>query len=282
MMRVVGRAALAAAMLILATAGVALGAEPVAVIDWSTQAPLSGEVVNEQVVVEAGTGGVFPLGIFDGPPLSGGDIVVSVNVEVDRVASPGFLELWAVYDGDERYFSRSFDANGVGLLVDGASLTVELPFALSGTVPRALELNLVLPDDGRIIIGDVGLYEVAAGSAAQGLSAADAWWSTEAGGLIGAIGGSVLGLLGAAVGFLSSRGKARRFVMTTMAAGTLLGATALVAGIAAVVLGQPYEVWFPLVLMGGLLVVIFGGLYRSVGDRYEALELQRMRAYDLV
>ena len=40
--------------------------------------------------------------------------------------------------------------------------------------------------------------------------------------------------------------------------------------------------WFPLLLGGGLLVVVFGSLSRTMPGRYEQLELQKMRALDLV
>ena len=54
----------------------------------------------------------------------------------------------------------------------------------------------------------------------------------------------------------------------------------LVLGAAAWMVGQPYAVVFPLVLMGALLVIVVGTLRRSLPARYEALELKKMRAMD--
>ena len=67
-----------------------------------------------------------------------------------------------------------------------------------------------------------------------------------------------------------------------MQIGAILGVIALNIGVAAIGVGQPNHMWFPLLLGGGLLVVVFGSLSRTMPGRYEQLELQKMRALDLV
>jgi hypothetical protein len=65
-----------------------------------------------------------------------------------------------------------------------------------------------------------------------------------------------------------------------MIGGVVLGAVALLAGAAAAVMSQPRHVWFPLVLVGVLLVLIDGALLPATRRSYAAAELHRMRAMD--
>lgn len=108
------------------------------------------------------------------------------------------------------------------------------------------------------------------------------WWSAFDGALFGAIGGSIIGvaggILGAAAGVLAPRGKGRRIVLGTyfalMATGTIL----LIAGVYAVASGQPYHVWYPLVLIGGILALVLSLTLPAVRHRYRQAEVRRMDA----
>jgi len=55
----------------------------------------------------------------------------------------------------------------------------------------------------------------------------------------------------------------------------------LVAGLVALGLGQPYAVYYPLLLFGGILTVVCGGLLPVIRRRYAEIELRRMTAMDL-
>ena len=70
-------------------------------------------------------------------------------------------------------------------------------------------------------------------------------------------------------------------VLTTMVTVAIAGCVVLVLGLAALGMGQPYAVWYPLVLVGGLSAVICGALVTTVKKRYEQLELRRAVAMDL-
>jgi len=148
-------------------------------------------------------------------------------------------------------------------------------------VPDALELNVVLPDGGRLEVGAVTLTEIRAGAAGGATDDDGAWWTPMASGIVGGTAGGLLGVLGALVGVLASRRKARRFVTGILVGGFGLGAVAVVTGLVALGTGQPYHVWFPLLLLGSILASVFGANGRTVAARYEAMELQKIRAYDV-
>ncbi len=55
----------------------------------------------------------------------------------------------------------------------------------------------------------------------------------------------------------------------------------LLLGLAALIQAQPYAVYYPLLLLGLGCAGIGGFLARPIRQRYEALELRRIRAADV-
>ena len=106
------------------------------------------------------------------------------------------------------------------------------------------------------------------------------WWSGRAGGWVGATGGTVLGLLCAAIAVLAVKGIARRTVMSLLVGMATVGVGGLTAGIIAACVRQPYGVFFPL-LLGGVLCALMGGLGLALYPRvYQDIQLRRIRAKD--
>lgn len=101
-----------------------------------------------------------------------------------------------------------------------------------------------------------------------------AWFGAIAGGG----GGTLVGCFGGLIGYLAPRGKGRRFVLSTMAVIVVLGMVVLGIGAFAMVSGQPYGIWYPLVLCGGLFAIIVGCLFPAVRRRFEQAERRRMEA----
>ncbi len=106
------------------------------------------------------------------------------------------------------------------------------------------------------------------------------WWGNAAAGWIGAIGGSLVGLFGALIGTLAGLGKARRFVLALTVASIVFGLAALVLGLVALGLRQPYVVYYPLALIGVILTFVMGSLLPVLRRRYQQIELRRMAAMD--
>jgi hypothetical protein len=101
-----------------------------------------------------------------------------------------------------------------------------------------------------------------------------AWYGGVGGGLLGSLGGA----LGAVAGKFAPQGKGRGFVMGAFTAFMLIGIAHLTLGICAVATGQPYGIWYPLVLIGFLLTVLFAALKPVVRKRYDEAESRRMDA----
>lgn len=108
------------------------------------------------------------------------------------------------------------------------------------------------------------------------------WWTTQDSALIGAIGGSAVGVFcgvfGTMIGLCAPRGIARGLVLGSQLALTVLGVLMLIVALFALIRSQPYHVWFPLMLGGTLLAALMGGLYPVVRARYMQAEARRMDA----
>jgi hypothetical protein len=97
------------------------------------------------------------------PPIAGSRWALQGRVRYERVASPGYLELWNFFGDGSRYFSRTLAESGPMAQLAGESdwRAVLLPFDASGaTAPLVqLELNAVLPGGGVVEIEPLRLVE---------------------------------------------------------------------------------------------------------------------------
>ena len=102
-------------------------------------------------------------------------------------------------------------------------------------------------------------------------------WS---GALLGVLGG-LLGILGGITGWLAPKGIGRRVILPLWWASCALGAGLAVFGVAALFSTQPYAIWYPFVLGGGMLVVLGGSLLPLVHRRYGEAAERRAAAAEL-
>ena len=111
------------------------------------------------------------------------------------------------------------------------------------------------------------------------------WWSAQQASLIGAVGGSLYGLygglLGTVAGLCAPRGKCKRTVYAMTGLLLAMGVGCLGSGTGAVILRQPYGVWYPL-LLGGTPAAILGGIMVPlVRLRYREADNRRLEAEQL-
>jgi MFS family permease len=99
-----------------------------------------------------------------------------------------------------------------------------------------------------------------------------------AGAILGGGGGTLAGLWGALAGTLAPKGKAKAFVLGLGIAIAAGGAILAGIGLYAVIVGQPYGIWYPLLLAGTILMIVCGGLVPGVRKRYAEAEARRLTA----
>lgn len=111
------------------------------------------------------------------------------------------------------------------------------------------------------------------------------WWSQQAAGLIGGIGGgglgSLCGVLGAFAGWQAPKGRCKPLVVGGFGLFVLIGVAAAIAGVVALLQNQPYHVWYPLMLCGFLFTLLPSILLPVVLMRYRQAEARRMQAEEL-
>jgi hypothetical protein len=215
------------------------------------------------------------------PRISAARYALRGQIRYERVADGSYLEMWN-YLPEGSFFSRSLDQDGPMARLEGSSgwRPFILPFfnREGGAPPEKLVFNLVLKGAGTVQIGTVDLVQFGADEDLFGGSGA--WWSDRQAGMLGGVVGSILGILGAFIGWLGSTARARGFVLGTLGGFAWFGVGSLVLGVFALSVGQPYAVYYPLLLLGTTGAALGFSLPRTLTKRYEELELRRMQALD--
>jgi hypothetical protein len=151
------------------------------------------------------------------PKVTKDHYLVSGEVKYEGVEGDGYLEMWNHF-GESAYFSRTMGENGPMAKLRGTSdwRAFILPFNATGekSHPTKLVINVHLPAKGVVYLKSP--LKLTEWSESPGASAQPgAWWSDRTGNLAGGIFGSVVGCLGGLMGWLSSKGRARSFVLNT-------------------------------------------------------------------
>ena len=262
-------------------------------IEWQALAAANALKSGTVVAAEEGSGGrslrlvhqagpvTLPLLTVEQPGIRTERYALRGRVKYERVAAGGYLEMWS-HLPEGSFFTRSLGESGPMRHLQGSSgwRPFVLPFfnRPGGASPRKLTFNLVLAGAGSVEIGPVELVQFAPEE--NPLGGSSAWWSDRDAGILGGVAGSALGILGAVIGWLGSAGRAKGFVLSTLKAVRWAGIGVLVLGVVAFLTGQPYEVYYSLVLLGGISATLGFVLPRALSKRYEDLELRRMQALD--
>ena len=227
----------------------------------------------------------FSLVSFEPPKMESRTYVVRGRIRYEGVEGDGYLEMWNHFASGGPYFTKTLaKAGGLLGVIHGTSDWREfaLPFDKGNEPsPTKLEINLVLPGRGTVEVSDLALYAPADDVFGK-LSLNGGWWSDQTAGLVGGIGGSLLGVfLGCIVSPLMATGKARKFVCFALSAIAAGGVVTSLVGIIALVLQQPYGVYYPLLLIGGMSVFFgIGGLLMA-RQRYRQHDMRRISALDV-
>jgi hypothetical protein len=279
---------------------VACGQDMVAQFEWAelqkAGVSLGGSVVTRdgRSVLQVRNTNRTPLQVallrIPKPAVSNQVYAVTGQVKYEGVEGIGFLEMWNYFPPlqpglpEGQFFSRTLGESGAMGRLTGTSnwRAFQLPFDRTGASgpPTRLEVNLVLPGPGVVYLSSLQLLQYAPGASLTSGHSSTGWWSERTAGIIGGSGGALVGTLAAFLGYLAGRGRGRSFVVGTLTSLIVAGSVLAVLGLVALAMHQPYAVWFPLLLLGGLLVGILPARLRQYRRHYETLELRRMASLD--
>ncbi len=209
--------------------------------------------------------------------------VISGQVRYRDVEGIGYLEMWSYFPDGTNSFTRTLGTGGTMGRITRTSdwRAFHLPFSLGNNSdaqrPNKLVINVVLPGKGTVWLSDFALSEI---DSLADLNASGSWWSGSMAGWIGGLLGTLLGIAGATGGVLASRGIGRNAVFAATIVGIAVGLLMTACGVVAVLLGQPYGVYYPLMLIGGLSLVLSTCGLVLFRKRYAEAELRRMHALD--
>ena len=235
-----------------------------------------------KVARDAGQGGAISLLTIKAPPITTATYALVGRVRHEAVAGDGYLEMLSFFPGRGWRYSRTLEVRGPMKKLTGSSAwrRFVLPFYMkqAGAPPAHLAFKAVFPGGGTVFVGPVRLVQYGAGE--DPLAAPGAWWTDRQGGWLGGVLGCVMGGVGGLLGLLGGRGKARRFVIGSLRATAIAGAAMLAGGIVAVVRDQPYGVFYPLLLAGGMMAVLGTLMVPVIRRRYRQMELRKIQAMD--
>ena len=94
--------------------------------------------------------------------------------------------------------------------------------------------------------------------------------------------GVLAALMAAVVGWFAPRGRAREFVLRAWFAIWAVALALLIAGLVALIRGQPWGVWYGLLLPGAIGALVVGGNSLVIRKTYRQVEERRLAAKDLL
>lgn len=263
-------------------------------LDWPQ--PVEGLQKNAQVILHVWNDRDEPLTIpilkLDSPPITADQYALQGSIRYRNVDQDACVEMWNYFPDGSSYFSRTAGEVGPMRKITGTSdwRPVLLPFVNNpgNPPPTKLVVNVILPGKGEIDLTGLTLTQNATaptsapttGPAVGTAQSPSGWWAPRKGGWIGALGGSAMGLLGGMVGLLVHLRAARQATFAVLYTLIGCGGLSLAAGIVALARAQPYEVYYPLLLLGFLCVIIPAALLPGIRRQYRDIELRRMQALD--
>lgn len=219
----------------------------------------------------------------DDPQVSENRYALKGRVKHQGVAGKGYLEMLNYFSGSP-YFTKTLGSSGPMKCLTGDSdwRDVVLPFSTGEKAqsPDKIVLNVVLPGNGTVYLSNLKLFQYAPGENPLAGSFSGGWWSDRVAGYVGGVSGSLIGLMGAAVGFLVGFGRCQRIAKALINLILVIGIVCVILGVVAVIQSQPYAVYYPLLLVGGICVVIPLVIKKPVQQAYQRKEMRKMASMD--
>ena len=103
---------------------------------------------------------------IDEPPVNSTVYAITGRITYTNVQGDGYLEMWNVFPDGGRYFSRTMGEPGTGDMAKITGTSPERPFVLPfnrtgvDVPPQRLEINVVLPGSGEVMVGPLTLKEL--------------------------------------------------------------------------------------------------------------------------
>jgi len=215
-----------------------------------------------------------PILTIDSPHVPGSVYQITGTLEYSDVQGDGYLEMGMYFPDGDQFFVRTLDPTGAQGKLSGSSgsrpFVLPIELAADAPPPIRLVLNVVLPGPGHVKISNLHLSGDTATTKVPG-----AWWSAQA---AGAVGGAALGIVGVPIAVLCALGRYPRIAWVSLIGLLALGVGGFIAGAAALALGQPREVWFPLLLTGILAALLPIALRKEVWRHFARAEPPGLRA----
>ena len=182
-----------------------------------------------------------------------------------------FPAMWVTFPDGNSFYSRGMNQAQSGI---SGWQRLRIPFLLKkGQRPASVVMGAGMSGTGEVWIDHARLMRQEGGLAAPWNAGA---WIGAAGGLFGGL----AGLWGAAAGVLASRGRGRKFILYSGATILLLGAASLAGGVWAWMAGSPWDLYYPLLLCGVIILAVCGPLIPVLLRRHAQAEAQRMKALE--
>lgn len=228
------------------------------------------------------------LWTVDNPKITASHYAVTGEIRYENVTD-AYLEMWSnfapekVDDLPQSYFSRTLAYGGPMGRLHGSSgwRPFLLPFDSTGAKGRitSLVINLNTADLGTFYLRNVKLVQYPTVTASWS-SQSSGWWTSSQTGWIGGIGGCFMVLYAGLIQFLIWRHPASPLIPGLFYG--IIGASilTLISGAVAWITGQPYAVWYSLVLTGILGAGIFGQRFWQFRHHTHQEELRRIDALD--
>lgn len=229
------------------------------------------------------TAKTLPILTVEAPKISTRYYCLKGEVRTQDVNGTGYLEMWNHFGPQEAYFSRTLGDTGLMKKLEGTAdwRAFVLPFNAEGTKTEVTKLVLNLQLSGKGIVDLRSLRLTEAGSFAEVLGDGHTvWWAPQTGGWIGGLGGALLGVCSGVMEWLASRGRARGFVLTATRVWIGVGVLSALVAIAALLLQQPFFVWYGPLLVGGLCLFHFPLRLRRFHAVFRDVEMRKMESLD--